>query len=210
FGLAMVADGFAAEEPAAPPRERSSSGAVDQLPEIDTAPSSPGRWSTGDTVTFTRPGELPSVRGSSHPEYLIGTALYMAPELWRGEPATRRSDLYSLGILLYELLAGNTPHCGIPMAVLGDVIQNRDVPRLGDIAPAVEPALAAIVDRLVERDAGARFTSAEALVVALEECAAPTPATSVPDGNPYRGLAAFESAHAAMFFGRRSEIRELV
>ena len=67
-----------------------------------------------------------------------------------------------------------------------------------------------IVDRLVERDAGARFASADALVVALEECAAPTPRASLPDGNPYRGLAAFESAHASLFFGRRSEIRELV
>jgi serine/threonine protein kinase/formylglycine-generating enzyme required for sulfatase activity len=211
FGLAMMSDGPAAEESGiAPPRERSHRRARGPLAAIESMGSSPGGWSAGATLPFTRSRALQTDGGSPRPEYLVGTALYMAPELWRGEPATRRSDLYSLGILLYELLAGAAPHCGIPMEVLGDVIQHRDVPRLGDIAPTVDPALAAIVDRLVERDAGARFTSAEALVVALEECASPAPSSGVPDGNPYRGLAAFESTHAALFFGRRGEIRELV
>ncbi|HEX7841030.1 MAG TPA: ATP-binding protein, partial [Kofleriaceae bacterium] len=65
------------------------------------------------------------------------------------------------------------------------------------------------MDRLVERDPGMRFASADALLVALEECAAPPASHEYPDGNPYRGLAAFESAHAQLFFGRRGEIREL-
>ena len=67
-----------------------------------------------------------------------------------------------------------------------------------------------IIDRLVEREAGARFASADALLVALEESAAPTPEGNVPDGNPYRGLATFDAAHGSLFFGRRGEIRELV
>jgi hypothetical protein len=134
----------------------------------------------------------------------------MAPELWRGEPATRRSDLYSLGILLYDLLAGTAPHRGIAMPELVSAVQDREVPRLGAVVPGIEPALAAIVDRLVERDAGARFASADALLVALEDSAAPPAVDGHPDGNPYRGLAAFESAHGSLFFGRRGEIRELV
>jgi formylglycine-generating enzyme required for sulfatase activity len=141
---------------------------------------------------------------------VAGTPLYMAPELWRGEPATRRSDLYSLGILLYELLAGTAPHRGIPMAELPSIVQSSDIPRLRDVAPDVDPALATIVDRLVARKASARFTSADAVLVALEEIAAPTSRAELPDGNPYRGLSAFESTHSALFFGRRSELRELV
>jgi serine/threonine protein kinase/formylglycine-generating enzyme required for sulfatase activity len=211
FGLASVFDGPGVDEPlVAPPRERSSGRSHRHLAALDETQSPKARWSIGKTISYIGEGELGLVSGTSRPEYLVGTPLYMAPELWRGEPATRRSDLYSLGILLYELLAGTAPHRGIPMAVLGDVIQNNDVPHLTDIAPEVEPALAAIVDRLVERDAGARFPSADALVVALEECASPTPAASVPDGNPYRGLSPFESAHGSLFFGRRGEIRELV
>jgi serine/threonine protein kinase/formylglycine-generating enzyme required for sulfatase activity len=209
FGLARVVDGPAVEEPAiAPPRER-----ADRRPPEDHGTLDPERsigWSTGETVTYEGENELGSGCRSPTPDYLAGTPLYMAPELWRGEPATRRSDLYSLGILLYELLTGNPPHRGVPLSVLGDIIQHRDAPRVGDVASAVEPALAAIVDRLVERDAGARFTSADALVIALEEIAAPTTTTGVPDGNPYRGLAAFEASHGPLFFGRRGEIRELV
>ena len=213
FGLARFVDGAAVEESAvAPPRERADRRPTRRLTPIDTAIEvrRSVRWSGGKTITYTGEDELSLLRGSPPPDYLAGTPLYMAPELWRGEPATRRSDLYSLGILLYELLTGTPPHRGIPMVALGDAIQGRDAPRVRDIAPTVEPALAAIVDRLVERDAGARFTSADALVVALEEIAAPTLRASVPDGNPYRGLAAFEATHGSLFFGRRSEIRELV
>jgi ADYC domain len=76
--------------------------------------------------------------------------------------------------------------------------------------PSCDPKLGAIIDRLVERDAGARFPSADALLTALEDCAAPSTALAVPAGNPYRGLAVFDAAHGALFFGRRNEIRELV
>src|SRR6185295_5335412 len=99
---------------------------------------------------------------------VVGTPLYMAPEIWRGERATRQSDLYSLGILLYELLAGMTPHADIAGPALGSAVQQGDIPRLGDATSAVEPALAVIVDRLVARDPGDRYVSADALLVALE------------------------------------------
>jgi serine/threonine protein kinase/formylglycine-generating enzyme required for sulfatase activity len=153
-----------------------------------------------------------SLRGSPGAEHPVGTPLYMAPELWRCEPATRRSDLYSLGILLFELATGAVPLRAVSRALLGEVVDLVDamVCRVAEIAPDVEPALAAIIDRLVEPEPSARFASADALVAALEDCAAPPAAPGVPDGNPYRGLAAFDSAHAALFFGRRGEIRELV
>ncbi len=195
FGLARTLDATA--EPAAtPPRERANApGGV----SVDATVSSPGHV----PLSEESPEDAAIVRG-------VGTPLYMAPELWRGDPATRRSDLYALGVVLYELLAGDAPHRGVPMAELAEVIQERDVPRLASITPDVEPALAAIVDRLVERDAGARYASADALVVALEDSAAPPSLHDVPDGNPYRGLASFEAAHGSLFFGRRGEIRELV
>jgi serine/threonine protein kinase len=209
FGLASVVDGAVVEVPPAPPRARIDRDEYNRLIALDTTRSLDLRWPVDESLSDTGVSSLGSVSGPPA-AYLVGTPLYMAPELWRGEPATRRSDLYSLGILLYELLSGTAPHRGVPMSALGEMLQHRDVPRLHDVAPTVEPALAAIVDRLVERDAAARFASADALVIALEECAAPTPMSNVPDGNPYRGLAAFEASHESLFFGRRSEIRELV
>ena len=141
----------------------------------------------------------------------VGTPLYMAPELWRGEPASPRTDLYALGILLYELLAGRAPHRGVAVEDLGRVVQEEDIAPLRAAAPGVdiESSFAAVVDRLVEREPTARFASAEALIVALEESANPLPATELPDGNPYRGLFAFDASHRSLFFGRRGEIREL-
>jgi eukaryotic-like serine/threonine-protein kinase len=208
FGLAMILDRGPADDaastrsPARPtePPGAPAAGASDpaDLEEDRTRPLA------GPAVT----SQVADAPGAS--PQLVGTPIYMAPEVWRGEPSTRRSDLYSLGILLYELLAGTAPHRHVGIHQLAAAVQHRDIPRLGDVAPGVEPALAAIVDRLVERDPRARFPSADALLVALEDSAAPPAVAGAPDGNPYRGLAAFESAHAALFFGRRLEGRELV
>jgi serine/threonine protein kinase/formylglycine-generating enzyme required for sulfatase activity len=239
FGLARVMDISPADDPAAAPplersRERSRAGgslsAIDGLALLHSR-TLPGRDAPADVVEVgdrnhgsdpgvagsvaaaRRPGDasrdITSLRTDPQP-HPVGTPLYMAPEVWRGEPATRRSDLYSLGILLYELLAGTAPHRGITVVALAATVQYRDIPRLGEVVPGVEPAFAAIVDRLVERDPAARFPSADALLVALEDSAAPPRKDGDPDGNPYRGLAAFESAHGSLFFGRRGEIRELV
>ena len=179
----------------------------DQGAEIDPVPADVG--DAGARRPSNPSIERDSPRGDAQPN-LVGTPLYMAPEIWRGDPATRRSDLYALGILLYELLTGTAPHRGVTISEIARAAQDRDIPRLGDLVPGIEPALAAIVDRLVERDAGARFASADALLVALEERAVPPAAADLPGGNPYRGLAAFESAHGPLFFGRRGEVRELV
>ncbi len=216
FGLARVIDASVQEPVPAPPRERATVRVqVDQT--IDASPRVVmGAESIVDSINAPL-SALPEIADEVAPNQLAkgsppdaGTPLYMAPELWRGEPATRRTDLYALGILLYELVAGTAPHRGLGIAELGEAIQHADIPRLAEVVPGCDPALAAIIDRLVERDAGARFPSADALLAALEECAAPATSLAVPEGNPYRGLAVFEAAHGALFFGRRSEIRELV
>jgi formylglycine-generating enzyme required for sulfatase activity len=140
---------------------------------------------------------------------MVGTPLYMAPEVWRGEPATRQSDLYSLGIVVYELLTGKAPFRDLGLLVLSSAVQEAQIPRVADVAPEVDPALAVVVGQLIARDPADRLVSADALIVALEECAAPSGNGVYADDNPYRGLAVFEAKHAPLFFGRRSEIREL-
>ncbi len=212
FGLARVLDG---DEPLAlPPKPHEASRSDKHLAAIDATMSSIGinpiasgsTQSSEDSFDAAAPDRSLALGGAV--PRAAGTPLYMAPELWRGEPATRRTDLYAFGIMLYELLAGTAPHRGIAMADLGEAVQYRIVPPLFEANSDVAPPLAAIVDRLIERDAAARFASADELVLALEECDAPK--TVLPDGNPYRGLAAFESTHGALFFGRRGEVRELV
>jgi serine/threonine protein kinase/formylglycine-generating enzyme required for sulfatase activity len=141
---------------------------------------------------------------------VMGTPYYMAPEVWRGETATRRSDVYSLGALIYELCAGQAPSKDIPYQHLSVIVQDRDAPALLSKAPTVDPRLAAIVDRCLRRDPAERYESAEQLRDALEQLAPNQNAKPVPEGNPYRGLAAFESEHRAFFFGRDAAIRGVV
>jgi serine/threonine protein kinase/formylglycine-generating enzyme required for sulfatase activity len=206
FGLAVITDGSPAEDLAA---SQPPAGSAEHSLRRG-APTDPAAGMTAPTRTLRRSPEVRAIEHRGPPPEVVGTPIYMAPEIWRGEPATHRSDLYSLGILLYELLTGTAPHRDTPITELARTVQLRAIPRLGDVKPDVAPALAGIVDRLVERDPEMRFSSAGALLVALEECAAPPASHEYPDGNPYRGLAAFESAHAQLFFGRRGEIRELV
>jgi formylglycine-generating enzyme required for sulfatase activity len=147
----------------------------------------------------------------------------MAPEIWRGEPATAGSDVYSLGVVLFELCAGRPPPLSFAReapasAAESSAIQavpergppERGAPPLGQVAPGVPPALAAVIDRCVGRDPSRRFADGDALREALERIAAPGTAAAVPEGGPYRGLLAFEAEHRGLFFGRSGEVRAIL
>ncbi|NTX40322.1 SUMF1/EgtB/PvdO family nonheme iron enzyme [Myxococcus sp. CA033] len=139
----------------------------------------------------------------------VGTPLYLPPECWRGEPATRRSDVYALGALLYELCAGKPPVRFLPEGPIRDVVAEHAARPLGEVAPQADGRLADVIDRCLERDPARRYASGDALREALERLLQAHPAR-VPEGNPYRGLMPFEAEHRALFFGRSSEVRAVV
>ncbi len=165
-----------------------------------------------------RPGtqELPeaALRGSSAsltaPGAWVGTPRYMAPEIWRGEPASLRSDVYSLGGVLYVMCTGHSPHQLPDLIALKEAVLGHRAPPVASEAPGISPRLAAIIDRCLEPDPANRFASAEALRDALEALRESGHGEQVVAERPYPGLHAFSAEERGAFFGRGSEVRALL
>lgn len=135
----------------------------------------------------------------THPDLILGTPRYMAPEVLAGEPSSRKSDLFALGVVLYELCIGKVP----------DRSGGRGLPPVRGVA-GVNSRLAEIIDRCVASDPEQRFASADELLDALDHVVPERRELLLPEGNPYRGLRPFEAEHRALFFGRDQEIRSVL
>jgi formylglycine-generating enzyme required for sulfatase activity len=160
--------------------------------------------------TQISPEDPPPRLSLTAPGAIVGTPLYMAPEIWSGEPATRRSDVFSLGVILYELCAGRAPGRERPLTEFRAAVQSAGIRPLVEKAPGVDARFGAVVDRCLERDPARRFESADALREALEALTVHAPRGAVTAGKPYRGLHAFEGEHRNLFFGRAAETRALL
>ena len=109
---------------------------------------------------------------------ILGTAAYMAPEQVKGERTDARSDLFALGVMLYEMLGGEQPFRGASVFETLHAIITRDPPDLLSVNEHVPPALARIVMRLLQKPREARFQSAVDLAWALEPFTGSVPAST--------------------------------
>ncbi|MDQ6927369.1 MAG: serine/threonine protein kinase [Actinomycetota bacterium] len=98
---------------------------------------------------------------------LLGTPAYLAPERLDGAPATARSDLYALGVVLYEALAGVKPFDGASPIATAHVISTGSHRALSEVRPGLDPALIAAVERAMATDPARRFGSAAEMVAAV-------------------------------------------
>ena len=99
---------------------------------------------------------------------VVGTMLYMAPEVAAGKPADVRADLYSLGATFYHVLAGQPPFQGTSVTQLALLHNQAPVPPLQESAPDAPPALCRVIHRLLRKEPGGRYQNAEELLKALD------------------------------------------
>ena len=154
--------------------------------------------------------ELRDAGGSAR---LMGTPLYLAPEIFSGGRASVQSDLYSLGVLLFFLVTGEYPTTADSHEGLARAHRERRARRLRDLRPDLPQGFVAAVERALAPDPAKRFRTAGEMEAALREVVA-DPAAST-DTRPSRGprwwaaaaVLLLCTALAAIFWSRRSAER---
>ncbi len=134
----------------------------------------------GQTVTQT---------AHSDPGTVLGTVGYMSPEQVRGKPADSRSDLFSFGTILYEMLSGKRAFHGDSPAETMSAILREEPPELSETNRSVPPALERIVRHCLEKNPAERFQSASDVGFALEalsDASASTSVRALPESPPRR------------------------
>jgi eukaryotic-like serine/threonine-protein kinase len=99
----------------------------------------------------------------------VGTAAYMSPEQVRGEETDARSDIFSFGIVLYELTSGRLPFRGEHAAAVSYSIVNENPVDLGSMRPNVPSGLTTVILKCLEKDKGKRYQSCEDIVADLRK-----------------------------------------
>ena len=125
---------------------------------VERSPISPAGEHTGvgESISITRPG------------FVLGTVKYMSPEQARGLPVDARSDIFSLGVVLYEMLAGTAPFPGqTPSDIVAAILTQQPAP-ISRVQPGIPAALSAVLEACLQKDPAARYSSAQGLRLDLE------------------------------------------
>jgi len=112
--------------------------------------------------------DIPTRRVDTGPGVVMGTVGYMSPEQVRGQAVDHRSDIFSFGAILYEMLSGRRAFHGESAADTMSAILKEDPPDLSDTNQNISPALERLVNHCLEKNPEARFHSASDLAFALE------------------------------------------
>jgi serine/threonine protein kinase len=112
--------------------------------------------------------EVPTRKVNTDPGTVMGTMGYMSPEQLKGQPADHRSDIFSFGAILYEMLSGKRAFRGDSMAETMSAILREDPPDLSETNKTISPAFERVVRHCLEKNPAERFHSARDLAFAIE------------------------------------------
>ncbi len=152
-------------------------------------------------------GQLSSMHSNAGAK---GTAQYMAPEQWLDEGVGTAADVWALGVILFELCAGELPFRGAISDIARRVLDDEPAPNLRLVAPDVPEPLAAVVEACLDKRPSARPTARD-LGSRLADLVAvrPRSRTAAVQQTPYRGLAPFAERHAEGLVGRAVDAEAL-
>ena len=167
-----------------------------------------GATADSDIATAVRPKDLTEA-GST-----LGTVSYMSPEQARGQVTDARTDLFSVGTVLYQMVTGVLPFQGETSPVVFEAILNRDPVPLNQVNPSLPPELNRIIAQALEKDRDLRYQSATDLKTALKRLKRDL--SSSPSGRQAtessairaRGAVATEHSVAVLYFENLSGMKE--
>jgi serine/threonine protein kinase/tetratricopeptide (TPR) repeat protein len=114
------------------------------------------------------------------PGSTVGTAAYMSPEQAKGDPLDARTDLFSLGSVLFEMATGQAPFGGRSTAEVFAALLMKDPPPVSSLNPAMPGSLDPVIARLLAKDRDQRYAGAEELLADLETVASPATTATAP------------------------------
>lgn len=110
-----------------------------------------------------RPQEATQTMAPTNAQAFAGTVAYAAPELWEGKPPDTRSDLFSLGVVLYEAIGGRHPFQTSSVFHTAHQIASGTPPRLRLLTQGVPPVVERVISRCLEKDPADRYSDAREL-----------------------------------------------
>jgi serine/threonine protein kinase len=144
---------------------------------------------------------------------IVGTLPYMSPEQLGADEVDHRSDLWAIGIILYEMLAGKHPLEPVTQGRLfgSAAALDEPMPSLADDMPGLPDRVVAIVAKCLAKKKAERYASASDLIADLEPLLPARSGRSLAgDESPFPGLTSFQEADANRFFGRSQDIVSVV
>jgi hemoglobin-like flavoprotein len=171
FGLAKL---HASTEEPAPTLARAAPPIALERGAVAAAVTVPARPPGPRAAPAPAPSGAPDLRAAPTPGQrtvtgtLLGTPLYLAPELWSGGRATPASDVFALGMVLHELALGAHPHDGLDAHELAQAVGGRELPEINESLQEFPRAVSRLIARATRRAPEERFANGTLFLAALE------------------------------------------
>ena len=157
--------------------------------------------------------DLSSDLSMATPEGFLGTPDYISPEQLREDPVTAQTDIYSLGVVLYEMLSGEKPFADMPLMAILQSQLTTELPLLAGRRSDLPAGLDGVIQRATAKRPSDRYAGVLEMAEAFRQAVhgggvTPRP-PFVPAANPYKGLRPYQEADAADFYGREALAKQL-